>query len=191
MNKSLKKGIKDVKEGKVTKINSIEELFKEERKWKKRHPILAKLKYFYYRILALNGLPINIYLGIKTFIQRGKRGWGDTDVWGFDYYLAKVISEGTEYLKINHCGHPVDLTDREWKSYLKKIANTFKLAQQMIDHSLWFRPEDEKRIREVKKVIRKLNKNHETNVRMITKKELKAYEEGWDIFQYYFNNLWD
>jgi len=38
-------------------------------------------------------------LKIKSFFQRGYRGWADEDTWDFDYYLAKVIINGLKHLK--------------------------------------------------------------------------------------------
>ena len=40
----------------------------------------------------------DIPLRVKTFIQRGIRGWADSDTWCFDYYLSKVIPEGVKHL---------------------------------------------------------------------------------------------
>jgi hypothetical protein len=55
----------------------------------------------------------NLWGIIKSFYQRGRRGWADEDVWGFDNYLAKIIAEGLEELaKISH-GIPTSFFSEE------------------------------------------------------------------------------
>lgn len=68
--------------------------------WDREHPWLRR----WYRFVGwawrhegwLN--PRDWYHSVKWFIQRGRRGWSDRDVWGFDTYLARVIAEGVEHL---------------------------------------------------------------------------------------------
>jgi hypothetical protein len=52
--------------------------------------------YLYYApIRYLDMLPRRIY----WFFQRGYRGYGDNDIWDFDFYLAKIISQGLKEFK--------------------------------------------------------------------------------------------
>jgi hypothetical protein len=66
-------------------------------------------------------------LAIKSFFQRGKRGWADKDTWDFDYYLCEVISGGLKHLKeLNHSSEPpLEIYD--------KIIAGFDCAKLLMD----------------------------------------------------------
>lgn len=51
------------------------------------------------------------YNDIKWFIQRGKKGYSDYDLWSFDSYLSNVISKALIELRDLSHGHPADLCD--------------------------------------------------------------------------------
>jgi hypothetical protein len=69
--------------------------------------------------------PRDLYLSIKWFIQRGKRGFADYDVWYFDIYLSRVIKKGISQLKERKQGVPGELTQKEWDSILNDIIYAF------------------------------------------------------------------
>lgn len=46
---------------------------------------------------------------IKWFVQRGHRGWADSDAWSACYYLARLNIQMIERLKTNLHGFPCDL----------------------------------------------------------------------------------
>ncbi|MBI2020197.1 hypothetical protein HYS94_02140 [Candidatus Daviesbacteria bacterium] len=46
---------------------------------------------------------------IKYFIQRGRRGWSDRDIWDFESYLHKILAGGLTYLAKSENGHPCRL----------------------------------------------------------------------------------
>ena len=88
---------------------SWEELKDQRESWDRAHPWLRR----WYRLSGwawrhegwLN--PREWYRTIKWFIQRGRRGWSDRDLWGFDTYLALVIAEGIERLiEVKHGYQP-------------------------------------------------------------------------------------
>lgn len=59
----------------------------------------------------------------RKFIQRGKRGWSDEDVWSFDFYINRVAGEGLRELAKNTHGYPADFKDmKEWQEYLNRIS---------------------------------------------------------------------
>ena len=74
----------------------------------------------------------DIPLRVRTFIQRGIRGWADSDTWCLDYYIATVISEGIQHLIKygNSCWTKKDL------NALKEIIKTFKTANEINGHNL-------------------------------------------------------
>ena len=186
MNK-LKKGLKEAKKGRVTKINSIDKLFKEDKKKRKKHPVYYFLSDLYYRVCRfVERIPLNV----RTFIQRGKNGWGVEDTWGFDYYLTKVISEGVHNLKEHIHGWPGDLTEGQWIDILNKITYTFELAKRMSEDNLYIIKD--KKVRDKwEKFLVGHRKKFKCRDRCMTNKEIREYEEGWRLFKEYFYNLWD
>ena len=114
-----------------------------------------------------------LFMEVKWFIQRGKRGYADCDVWGFDFYLAKVIRGGCKQLKNSTHSAPTrlsrhlpagqwDIAVKRWDRILEKISRGFTLI------TLW---EDEGR--------------------MPTDAEKREIAKGWFLFKKYFSDLWD
>ncbi len=71
------------------------------------------------------------FWGLRNFIQRGKRGWSDRDVWSLDTYLAQVIAESVTKLKETNHGHPGDLEYEEWLAILDNIVFAFTVLQDV------------------------------------------------------------
>jgi len=76
----------------------------------------------------------NFFNNIKYFIQRGKRGYADCDLWDFDVYLAKTLTNALkDFKKINQGIAPniyrkyinrKDLTQKQKDELAKKEWNT-------------------------------------------------------------------
>lgn len=63
---------------------------------------------------------------IKWFVQRGRKGYADCDVWEFDSYLAQVISGGLKELSKNQYGSPVKFRSQaEWGKWLLKMSKLY------------------------------------------------------------------
>ena len=166
--------------------------------WLKVHPILDFLQNCHYEIGWKLKIPEEIYDEIKWFIQRGKRGYSDRDVWGFHYYLADVIFNGIKDFKKQVHGVPCDIPKKigekhssklrksikEWKRILGEIQWTFKTVKK-IDNGNWILVENEKQRKRIKSL--KFRKKYH----IMTKEECKRYNEGWKLFKKYFYNLWD
>lgn len=60
---------------------------------------------------------------VKWFLQRGRRGWADRDVWGLDGYLARVISESVAYLEKTTIGYPTPKAEWPWPDEVGEQAN--------------------------------------------------------------------
>ena len=75
---------------------------------------------------------------IKYFIQRGKRGYSDRDVWSVDCYLATIIPPMLRDVAKYSIGHPANLRNfDEWKEILHRIADGFeKYAEDEIEMAL-------------------------------------------------------
>lgn len=156
--------------------------FETELNWKERHPVFAYfINLFNYFLWRLPDLPRDIYSKIYWFIQRGKRGYSDNDVWNFYSYLANVISEGTEQLRKEAHGHPIGLTPKKWDKILKQISEGFSLTHQCYTE-LESYLNNEKTI----KKLRRKNKDLYP-----TKTEVKKVDKAFKLFQKYFCNLWD
>jgi hypothetical protein len=114
-----------------------------------------------------------LFMEVKWFIQRGKRGYADCDIWGFDTYLAKVISGGCTQLKNIRQSAPTrlsrhlpvgkwDIAAKRWERILEKISRGFTLL------NMW-----------------------EDNGRIPTDAEKREIAKGWFLFKKYFSDLWD
>lgn len=64
---------------------------------------------------------------IKYFIQRGKRGYSDRDLWSYDHFLASIIGNGLKQLAETTHGWPDSKfeTFEEWQAELTKIGDAF------------------------------------------------------------------
>ena len=191
MNKSLKKEIKDVKAGKIISFKTIKDSLKNGENWGKKHPVLKVFKRIWWWTKygvknEIEFMPLNV----RTFLQRGRNGWGKRDTWSYDYYLAKVISQGIQHLKENISGCPANLTKGKWIDILNKIIYTFELAKQISEDNLYLINSIKKR-KQWQKSLNEINKEHNSNYRCMTNKEIKAYNEGWTLFKNYFFNLQD
>lgn len=110
------------------------------------------------------------YNDIKWFIQRGRNGYSDYDLWSFDSYLSKVISKALIQLRDKGHGYPGELCDgcmkayeehechgeEAWSAILTEISEAFAMDKFDIDNF------DEER-----------------------------FNRGMALFVKHFNNMWD
>jgi len=188
-NKEINLDDRFVTEGIDPSKKTLEEVFKESKS--RIHRIYL---YFYRLFWRIVRLPGDIRRNIRDFIQRGRRGWANSDIWSFDYYLSKVIAKGLYHLKEHRHSHPGDLTEGQWVDILNKMINTFKIMRRISEGSIIYIPSKEFSERKYKqwcKVIKDINKKHSIYDRVLTKKQSKELEEGFRLFQQYFFNLWD
>jgi hypothetical protein len=103
---------------------------------------------------------------VLFFIHRGRKGYSDWDLWCFDHYLARVISEGLDRFIEFHMSRPENTTDEEWPCILKAISDGFKSYLRIFDEDI--SPRDERYA------------------------ELwEDYEISFDLFRQFYWNLWD
>lgn len=131
---------------------------------------------------------------ITWFIQRGKRGWADCDVWDFDYYLCDVIIGGITKLRDTGTGLPegafikafaIDEDSeaaqtelKKWRDILDKIVRAFSLARDIsVNDRFPYTP--------------KLTVEQAQELKCLTKEENDAVKEGFELFHKHFHNLWD
>jgi len=132
------------------------------------------------------------YRRVKWFFHRGWYGWAPNDVWSFDHYLAKVISEGVARLKKNNIGCPselleakdnyewtdeeYELAEKKWDTILDQIIKGFRTYTEAEDcgdcgYGMTIFSKDPKHT--------------------CKKHDIEDYEKGWDLFRKYFMGLWD
>lgn len=94
-------------------------------------------------IISVLRSPRTLRRKVKHFVQRGRRGWSDEDVWSFDHFLSGVIAGGVRQLRKNAHGHPASVCTTcgpggldhgvgcdgmaEWNKVLDQIADGFEL----------------------------------------------------------------
>lgn len=90
-----------------------------------KRTLLEEVKYYFYYapIRYLDRLPRRIY----WFFQRGYRGFSDEDIWDFDCYLAKVITEGLKHFKKYYHGTEPS------KEIIDKIIEGFDCAMLLVE----------------------------------------------------------
>lgn len=67
------------------------------------------------------------YDRLTTMIQRGRRGWGDDDLWGLDNYLTGVLSGAVRQIADLSFGW----SDRLWPSHEEWVADLRRLADNL------------------------------------------------------------
>lgn len=138
---------------------------------------------------------------IKKFIQRGRHGISEEDMWSLDYYLADVIIKGVKYLRKRSHGYPVELIDtenekstedderhhKEWLNILSEIEWTFETAKKIVDSEVTYikLTDYEEMIDKYKALTEKYDG------RVLTVEEIKRFNRGFRLFKKHFFSLWD
>ena len=141
-------------------------------------------------------------LRVRTFIQRGIRGWADEDVWNLNSYLTKIIKETVIQLKKTNHGYLADFvegkTDEEMENESNRIYDgiiyTFKTAEDIMENDLTYLSSGEWTQELFDKYVginKELNEKHKRNRRTMTLEECKKYEDGFILLQKHFFSLWD
>ena len=107
---------------------------------------------------------------IKMFIQRGKRGYSDSDLWSFDTYLSKVISKATIELKDKARGHPGGLCEECMKPYKEHDCNGFEKWQN---------------------ILTTISEGFAQDRFDFDNFDEEKFDDAFDLFKKYFYNLWD
>jgi len=169
-------------------------LEEEKTSYKWYYSLLWWLRYGIWRKLRM--FPKEIY----WFFQRGKRGYSDSDTWGFCDYLADVIHGGLKQLYKYRHGTPATLNpktgeydhdEKRWNKTLKDMIYTFETVKKILDNY----PEQEWLYTPTKDWAKHKdfrNRFRDTKLmKIMTKKECLKYEKGWQLFAEHFLSLWD
>jgi len=122
----------------------------------------------------------DLYYKVKYFIQRGKRGWADCDVWDLDHYICDLMIQTLTHLKTITNGCPPELFDKnatnqswKWEKILDEIIEGFNAGKEIIDEKNIFNIEN---IEDYQKEYKYL---------------LKKFNKGIELLKQYFFYLWD
>ena len=69
---------------------------------------------------------------IKYFIQRGRRGYSDRDIWGLDSYLVSIIYNGIKKL------HDVGMHEFHTSIEFKQMVEGFGLLKDYADEKIYY-----------------------------------------------------
>lgn len=69
---------------------------------------------------------------IKTFFQRGRKGWAEEDTWNFDGYLSSVIMNGLKHLKSYYSGEQP--TQKEFDIMIKGFEANLKMINADVEY---------------------------------------------------------
>lgn len=172
---------------------SVDEMFREMEEEERKHPVRMYLYRLFWRYVRLPG---DVRRHIKYFIQRGKRGFADCDIWNFSYYLSDVIAKGLQELKENGNGFPSEenMTEGKWVDILNEMINTFETSKEIVDMNTIYLPSErftKDEYHKQMKFVKKFNKKHDENMVVLTKEKVRRYERGFKLFIEYFHSLWD
>lgn len=115
---------------------------------------------------------------IKWFIQRGRRGWADCDVWEMGDYIAKIIPEMIDFDGKFGAGYPFGFSSQEeWNKTQQDIASGFR-AFQLFREDVWY---DEN----------KTSKENQLSAVKMQKEVQKSLEKSCKLLAKHLGNLWD
>ena len=114
------------------------------------------------------------YKRIKYFIQRGKRGYADCDIWWMGTYILRLEADMLLTLRDKHSGIPYPIND--WDESMEVQKENCKIIDQMWKDYLFDLSVH------IKALECKVNYNHITNVELY--KEMKPF---FDIYGYYWD----
>ena len=118
------------------------------------------------------------YYKIKYFIQRGKRGYSERDLWDLEHHLSFILSNALlDMVKISH-GSPC-----------RAIGDIPNCCKDCNCHELW-----KKELKENAEKFRLLYKNEWYNIEQAEeswKQEEKTYKEATEWLAKWYGSLWD
>jgi len=133
---------------------------------------------------------------VERFIQRGRRGWADSDTWDMHCYLIKVIIPMLKYLKSNNHGFPGSLkSSDEWSNILSEMISGFEAGKRVLDDNYLdeIQPGWCEASKETKELLSGLNIKPSSRIeeRKRMKADEKQFHKAMRLMDKWFFNLWD
>jgi hypothetical protein len=173
------------------------------------------LYYVFYRFFKYSSWssPRRAYREVKWFIQRGRRGWADCDVWSLDDYLNSWLPDAVRKLKKDSQGVPGVLVEAEdcdetgstseegmaraverWDTILEKIALGFEADRRaqsgLYEEELGSYPLDRPAGVSASAWV-KVKDDRFAAARELEARDRQTFDEGMALFAKYWHNLWD
>lgn len=90
----------------------------------------------------------DVWRNIKSFIQRGKRGYADSDVWNLNSYLSSWMPDALEKLRGegHYAAYPMSILKKgmsddeakeKWDEIVNTIADGFRAAEDQNEYGTW------------------------------------------------------
>ena len=115
---------------------------------------------------------------IRRFIERGRKGYCYEDLWNWDYFFSKLVSNSLREFKANCHAYPgQDVTWEEWMVILDEMIECFDEQWRNTDNNIPFKPGTRIIDGDV------LNKRQR-------RKEEKLHR-GLELLEKYYYGLWD
>ena len=160
-----------MKGDKMMDLKTLDDIIEREREYS----TLTKCKYWIrHKFLSIRDFFPNLFWDIKYFIQRGRRGWSDKDVWSLDSHFTNVITQSLLRLIEIHHGCPQEFFSEKkkgkecekWVVMLKQIIEGFEANQKLMDLDFAVKSKEEKKLKD-------------------------KWKKGSELFIKYYNSLWD
>lgn len=112
-----------------------------------------------------------MFKAIRKFIERGRKGYCNEDLWEFDNWLSSLIARSLREFKLNCHGYPNDIDDWDkWMATLDEMIDCFEEQSRDIDNI-------------------SSNFTETYNKRMAIKKA--KLHRGLELLERWFYDLWD
>jgi hypothetical protein len=194
----------------------IDELWEEARE-KRLHPSwqhrFANIFYYpLYRLVKYHN-PAQLCREVKWFLQRGKKGWSDRDIWSLDNYLSGWLPDALRRLKETKHGIPSGMFEAEdcdadgnpseagmergearWDAIMDKMIAGFEadkrrqsgLYEEQLGPYPLYRPEGVSREDwEIAKAAR-FEQSQE-----LARLDEEVFKQGMALFSLHWQSLWD
>ena len=184
-----------------------------------RRSRLVDLYYVFYRFFKYSpwGNPREAYYAVKCFIQRGRRGWSDRDIWSLDHYLSSWMPDALRKLKKDKQGVPSSVFEPEdcisegdwrgnpseegmerasarWDAIIDKMIAAFE-ADRHINSGLYeeeLGPYPMDRPSGVSaEAWEKVKHDRFKASQALADRDRKIFEEGMLLFVRHYSSLWD
>jgi hypothetical protein len=153
---------------------------------------------------------------VRAFIQRGRRGWADSDTWNLDSYLVRWLPDALRYLKQHTHGIPNEMfeeselerhaagematkeevarAEARWNATLDKMIEGFeayaRAAKFTYEEELGpfpvQRPDDM-----THEAWDATSKAHFERCRELARRDLARFKEGMALLSEHFGSLWN
>ena len=110
-----------------------------------------------------------VYSEMRAFIQRGYRGYSDSDTWALYYYISRILSGSLKQMADNAHGYPDSMTFEKWVRELRKNAKRF-------EDVVWYEDEGWEKDNLKRTLWHKIDKER---------------QKGFEFLNEWFNSLWD